>query len=321
MGNFVLSSAHGSPLGGYRTTPTADDTDRGYTGHLHTDYIKLVYMNARWYSPGIGKFASADTIVPNLANPQSFNRYSYVYNRPLNLTDPSGHDPAHCADQYESQGDPACNHSYPSLIDFTADNNAEWTQEEMLMIIQAANDVANQMADTVNAGRAIEDRISPKQTFSRVFGGSVEAHKTSQGCTVATDCVAWASLTESLLTFTQLTNPHLFVHELFHTFDLVILENDANQTLFNEQNTNGAFPNRPNLTGESRLQWGFAGGNFSDWQKSRSGISGEEFADMGIGWTYGQWQRDADGLTVDGQARADFMDAHMPGWILDAIGE
>ncbi len=33
---------------------------------------------------------SPDTIVPNPANPQSFNRYSYVNNNPLNFIDPSG---------------------------------------------------------------------------------------------------------------------------------------------------------------------------------------------------------------------------------------
>ncbi|MCP4422305.1 MAG: RHS repeat-associated core domain-containing protein, partial [Chloroflexi bacterium] len=66
-------------------------TDRGFTGHKENHDIGLTYMNARFYVPGIGRFASADTIVPNPANPQSFNRYSYVLNSPLNFTDPSGH--------------------------------------------------------------------------------------------------------------------------------------------------------------------------------------------------------------------------------------
>ncbi len=38
----------------------------------------------------MGRFASADTIVSNPANPQSFNRYSYVNNNPLGYIDPSG---------------------------------------------------------------------------------------------------------------------------------------------------------------------------------------------------------------------------------------
>jgi hypothetical protein len=34
---------------------------------------------------------SADSIVPDPANPQSFNRYTYVLNRPINFFDPTGH--------------------------------------------------------------------------------------------------------------------------------------------------------------------------------------------------------------------------------------
>ncbi len=53
--------------------------------------LGLIYMNARFYAPGLGRFLSADTIVPNPTNPQSLNRYSYTRNSPLNLTDPTGH--------------------------------------------------------------------------------------------------------------------------------------------------------------------------------------------------------------------------------------
>ncbi len=49
------------------------------------DYI------ARFYDPAIGRFIQPDTIVPNPANPQSWNRYSYTLNSPLNYIDPSGH--------------------------------------------------------------------------------------------------------------------------------------------------------------------------------------------------------------------------------------
>jgi RHS repeat-associated protein len=79
------------PYGRWRTEPTADLTDRGYTGHKHNDDLGLIYMNARYYLPGIGRFISADTLVPDPTNPQQFNRYTYVLNNPLRYTDPTGH--------------------------------------------------------------------------------------------------------------------------------------------------------------------------------------------------------------------------------------
>lgn len=42
-------------------------------------------------APLLGRFLSADTIVPGAGNPQTFNRYAYVNNNPLRLIDPSGH--------------------------------------------------------------------------------------------------------------------------------------------------------------------------------------------------------------------------------------
>ena len=86
------STARYYPFGGWRTEPTAGLTDRGFTGHLHNnlgsgaDDIGLVYMAARWYSPTLGRFISADTIVPNPTNPQSLNRYSYTRNSPMTHT-------------------------------------------------------------------------------------------------------------------------------------------------------------------------------------------------------------------------------------------
>jgi RHS repeat-associated protein len=66
-------------------------TTRGYTGHEELDSLCLVNMNARIYEPTIGRFMSADSVVPDPLDLQTFNRYSYVSNNPLSFTDPSGH--------------------------------------------------------------------------------------------------------------------------------------------------------------------------------------------------------------------------------------
>ncbi len=48
-------------------------------------------LPARYYDAGTGRFISADPIVQAPNDPQSLNRYAYVRNNPLNLTDPSGY--------------------------------------------------------------------------------------------------------------------------------------------------------------------------------------------------------------------------------------
>lgn len=79
---------------GLRTDGTATAsllTPRGYTGHELDSDSGLVNMNARLYDPLLGRFVSADTVLPDPLNLQSVNRYSYALNNPFRYTDPSGH--------------------------------------------------------------------------------------------------------------------------------------------------------------------------------------------------------------------------------------
>ncbi len=89
--NGGLEQMRYTPFGGYRSGGTNQITDRAYTGQRENMDLGLYYYNARYYLPGAGRFLSADTLVPNPQNPQSFNRYAYVLNRPLNFSDPTGH--------------------------------------------------------------------------------------------------------------------------------------------------------------------------------------------------------------------------------------
>jgi RHS repeat-associated protein len=62
-----------------------------FTGQVFDEESGLYYYGARYYDPELGRFIQPDTIIPDLSNPQSYNRYSYVLNNPLRYTDPTGH--------------------------------------------------------------------------------------------------------------------------------------------------------------------------------------------------------------------------------------
>jgi RHS repeat-associated protein len=65
-------------------------TQRGFTGHEMLDEVGLVHMNGRIYDPVLGRFMQADPIIQSPFDGQNYNRYSYVMNNPLSLTDPTG---------------------------------------------------------------------------------------------------------------------------------------------------------------------------------------------------------------------------------------
>jgi RHS repeat-associated protein len=66
-------------------------TNYRFTGQRLDSALGIYHMGARWYDPYIARWLSADTLVPHRANPQSFNRYSYVLENPLKYRDPTGH--------------------------------------------------------------------------------------------------------------------------------------------------------------------------------------------------------------------------------------
>jgi RHS repeat-associated protein len=80
------------PYGGVRLGDASTlPTDYGFTGQRLEAGLGLMHYGARFYSPRLGRFVSADTIVPEPGEPQALNRYAYVLNNPLRYVDPSGH--------------------------------------------------------------------------------------------------------------------------------------------------------------------------------------------------------------------------------------
>jgi len=65
-------------------------TDNRYTGQREEGY-GLYFYQARWYDPALGRFAQADSIIPQPGDPREWDRYGYVRNNPSTKNDPSGH--------------------------------------------------------------------------------------------------------------------------------------------------------------------------------------------------------------------------------------
>jgi RHS repeat-associated protein len=63
---------------------------RKYTGQERDEETGLDYFNARYYDPAIGRFISADTVIPDVLNGNAFNRFTYALNNPIRNIDPTG---------------------------------------------------------------------------------------------------------------------------------------------------------------------------------------------------------------------------------------
>jgi RHS repeat-associated protein len=79
--------------------PTCTEaTDQFFTGLERDTHTGLDLAEYRQYSSTLGRWASPDPYNGSMdfGNPQSFNRYAYVNNRPLSAIDPSGLVPNRC---------------------------------------------------------------------------------------------------------------------------------------------------------------------------------------------------------------------------------
>ncbi|HUS10906.1 MAG TPA: RHS repeat-associated core domain-containing protein, partial [Pyrinomonadaceae bacterium] len=69
-----------------------DNLRQKFTQYEWDNESNLDYAKARYYSSGQGRFTSVDPLMrsASIGDPQTFNRYSYVLNDPMNSTDPTG---------------------------------------------------------------------------------------------------------------------------------------------------------------------------------------------------------------------------------------
>ena len=93
-------SCQSLPYGDGESCQPTPTTENLFTGKERDVESGNDYFEARYYGSSMGRFMSPDPIIMNelrMVNPQRWNKYAYVINNPLILTDPTGKDAAYVA--------------------------------------------------------------------------------------------------------------------------------------------------------------------------------------------------------------------------------
>ena len=193
----VLTDASGATVAGAETRyyPFGEArftgpmvTDKLFTGKRQIAELGIYHYQARFYSPKLGRFLSADTIVPGYANPQSWNRYSYVVNNPLRYTDPTGH---RCAPDDDCGGAKYSNASRVSIwkkrikskfgIEMS-DDKGEWNFGNLYIVytgLSQANKYLGGNAKSIVDGSIFYLKSAADSTYSGLTSGMKITSSTS----------------------------------------------------------------------------------------------------------------------------------------------
>jgi RHS repeat-associated protein len=316
------------------TTPAYKLTSYTFTGQYSymddpttagvTEGFGLMFYNARMYDPALGRFTSADTIVPG--GVQGLDRYAYANNSPVMYIDPSGH-VIQKALYFEGDG-PLPMASYGVFF------AGKWKANDMLNIAQGVRDVGTKSALVREKGE------SAAGAFQSGFGtdstplyflhgntsnefwddGSGDIEKpdgtlvprgceiSAGGCTVGLTTRTNGQRVYLIKFVTMSSNPlsarNNVVHELGHLFGSQI----AGYTAMSK-----AIDRYPEIFGRlsTSRNYGFASSGFP-WQQATHNVDWyyEVFADQFLGWTYDTWQ-----TSERGGLRASWMNVNMASWL------
>ena len=307
-------------------------TDRRYTGQRWDGALALYDYRARYYDPLLGRFVSADPLVPEPGNPQALNRYAYVLNNPICHIDPSGH--VACAD-VDSAGrciremSPRAPRPWVRFI-------GEWPAEDRAVVIAGVQVVGQALARVIreenrmlyrSGDLSALPRVTARGAFLRVYGDI--AFRQVEAGTV--NGWAWTRVEEMGEIWVDAVGTEAYrrwgtwntVHELGHAFaqragrqpygDLQA----ARISYINERGeevivAGGGWPG----LGYQRTDNGYVltNGQRWPWQQSAVQTANEDFADMFLGWAYNHFADDPAGA-----ARYQWMAANMPHWIALAV--
>jgi len=293
-----------------------------------TEGFGLMFYNARWYDPSLGRFAQADTIVPSGA--QGLDRYAYVNNAPTRFTDPSGHkacDGAGVNGDCDQSGIPGTLGQLKSTLkSFGVTTKGKWSFDNLYAVYLGVVKVGDKLAairggneTSATAFRAVFDKginfvWDPHCNGCRTgtiyeqnkkgawinTGKECGSNYTSAGCVPSGGFTAGTTITFASMSGQRLNDLDRMtknvVHELGHVYYHSILDGPDLGGSFSRD---ALRPNEP----AGRL----------DWQQHPDADGGELFADTFIAWTYDAWNTDPSISVALAVNRAESaMDAFVP---------
>ncbi|MCA9962346.1 MAG: hypothetical protein KC443_25100, partial [Anaerolineales bacterium] len=298
--------------------------------------LGLYYYQARFYVPGIGRFASADTVVLNPANPQSYNRYSYVLNNAVRFTDPTGHvcyDPGMDAAMLGNcNGGSIPSPTLPSAsaaalgIEFSAG----WSNNDQQVVVN----VAIQIDVALWRAGNFQGRYVAGATFKAVYGGvkfnysSVQEYHNGKAIGARTNSAHEITFYDAAFSVLPLSFKYNIAHELGHAFNANALSADptpanpnrrTGQPYRDLQNEGISVDNVLIAGGNPYLRtnkgYQLASGNKPyPYQQDTAPSPGEDFADMFSNWAFNSFAANAYGAE-----RYAWMNSHMPEWTTLAV--
>lgn len=163
-GNLIARADY-LPYGEEAFAETGPLPAQQFTGQARDGEVGQDYFHARMYQRRNGRFISVDPVFNAMTDPQKWNRYSYVGNRPLRFIDPSGKDPLAFSwvlpDALLMQSIANGTHTIVTGISFW-----EWLGRELLDLVPGTYVLAN-------SDLRVAETVGPSPTVQALVGGAI----------------------------------------------------------------------------------------------------------------------------------------------------